>query len=307
MMQFTAPNTISVVIPAKNESVSIKAVVTAVREQIPSGSEVIVVDDGSDDDTGPRARAAGARVLRHLYSRGNGAAIKSGAAAATGDVLVFLDADGQHDPGDIPRLLSEIRDGHDLVVGSRSRRSDQSSIGRWLANGAYNRLASLLVGHHVADLTSGFRAVRRSLFLPILPLLPNGFSYPTTSTMSFYRAGHSVRFLPITVRGRTAKEGSHIRPIRDGLRFLTIILKVVTLYSPLKVFAPASGLLLLSSAGWYGYTFLTQGRFTNMGMLLALSALLAFLFGLLSEQVTTLIHMQARQAADVPPTADEQS
>jgi glycosyltransferase involved in cell wall biosynthesis len=277
----------SVVVPAKNESRSIVALVRELKSRY-AQSEVVVVDDGSCDGTGDIAAAAGARVVKQPYSKGNGAAIKRGALAATGDVLVFMDADGQHDPADVERLLHKYEEGYDLVVGARSGLSSQASILRWGANGFYSRLASWMVGQPIDDLTSGFRVVNRRKFLSFLYLLPNGFSYPTTSTMAFYRAGYSVGFLPIKVAKREGN--SHINLLRDGLRFLLIIFKIGTLYSPLKVYFPFS--VLTAGLGFTNYvvTAFTTGswRFTNMTALLISSGVIIFLLGLLSEQLTNL-------------------
>lgn len=295
---------IDVIIPARNESEGIAEVCRRVIEH--TGQAPIVVDDGSDDGTGELAAAAGARVIRHPYPKGNGAAIKAGARSSDADVLIFMDGDGQHDPADIPRLLSLLDEGFDLVVGARTRRQDQASLPRYLANWAYNRISSWLAGQRVADLTSGFRAARRVPFMEILPLLPNGFSYPTTSTMAFYRAGHSVTYLPIAVAQRDQPGTSHIRPIRDGARFFTIIFKVVTLYSPLKVFAPASAALFAAALSYYAYTYLSDGRFTNMGVLLFVSAILVFLIGLIAEQITMLTHLQLHgRGRPTPPPEDQ--
>ena len=286
-------NSVSVVIPAKNEEVSITDVVTGVRTACP-GAEIVVVDDGSTDATGARAAAAGATVLRHPQSRGNGAAIKSGARAARGEILVFMDADGQHDPAHIPQLLQELEQGYDLAIGARGARS-QASVARWFGNGLYNLLASWMVGHRVLDLTSGFRAVRARLFRDFMHLLPNGFSYPTTSTMAFYRAGHGVTFVPVPVGRREGR--SHIRLFRDGARFLVIIFRVGTLYSPLKIFLPCSLLFLLPGLAYSSYTLLALHRFTNFGALLLITAIIVFLMGLLSEQITTLMYLGLRAAA----------
>lgn len=253
--------------------------------------EVIVVDDGSTDNTAQVARDAGAQVVTHPYSKGNGAAIKSGARAASGEVIVFMDADGQHDPADIQRLLDRINEGYDLVVGARQRGS-QASVGRGLANGFYNRLATYMTGHNVEDLTSGFRAVRADKFREFLYLLPNGFSYPTTSTMAFFRAGYSVTYVPIHAAQRLGK--SHIKPLSDGVRFLLIIFKIGTLYSPLKLFAPVSALAFLIATLWYGYTLVMEGRFTNMSALLYTGSVMVFLMGLISEQITALMYKDAR-------------
>ncbi|MCY1274585.1 Undecaprenyl-phosphate 4-deoxy-4-formamido-L-arabinose transferase [compost metagenome] len=281
---------LSIVLPAKNESAAIGQTLHAIMSAFPE-AEVVVVNDGSSDDTAAVALASGARVLHHPYSKGNGAAIKTGARAATGDLIVFMDADGQHDPADISRLLKVIERGYDMAVGARQKGS-QASMGRGLANGLYNRLASWMTGHRVEDLTSGFRAVRADKFREFLYLLPNGFSYPTTSTMAFFRAGYSVAYEPIHAAKRIGK--SHIRLLRDGSRFLIIIFKIGTLYSPLKVFAPvALGMFMLASA-WYGWTWWDQGRFTNMSALLYSGSVMVFLMGLISEQITALMYKDNR-------------
>lgn len=280
---------ISIVLPAKNESAAIGATVASIRQHYPNTAavEVLVVNDGSTDNTAAVAQSAGARVLYHPYSKGNGAAIKTGARAASGDVIVFMDADGQHDPADISRLLTELEQGYDMVVGARQNGS-QASVGRGLANGFYNRLASWMTGHKVADLTSGFRAARADKFREFLYLLPNGFSYPTTSTMAFFRAGYAVAYVPIHAAKRIGK--SHIRLLRDGARFLLIIFKIGTLFSPLKIFAPVALVMFLIASGWYGWTWAHEGRFTNMSALLYTGSVMVFLMGLISEQITALMY-----------------
>lgn len=282
---------ISIVIPARDESMAIGAVVGKVRKLLPA-AEIIVVDDGSLDGTAEAARAQGAEVVRHPYPKGNGAAIKTGARHAQGDILVFLDGDGQHDPEDIPRLLKGIADGHDLVVGARGAAS-QSSPWRLAANWVYNHLASWIVGQRIRDLTSGFRAARAAPFREFLDLYPNGFSCPTTSTMAFFRAGYSVAYVPIKAAPHTG--GSHIRLVHDGGRFFIIIFRIGTLYSPLKIFAPVSALLFAMGSSYYAYTYATQGRFTNFGALLFLSAIMIFMIGLVSEQITALVFLNRRR------------
>ncbi len=281
-----AAGALSVVLPARNEQGAVGATVAAVRALHPL-AEVIVVDDGSNDQTARVAAEAGACVLSRPYGMGNGAAIKAGARAAHGDVIVFMDADGQHDPADIARLLQRLDEGYDMVVGARDAGS-QASVGRGLANAAYNTLASWMTGHRVADLTSGFRAVRAARFREFLHLLPNGFSYPTTSTMAFFRSAYPVAYVPIRAARRVGT--SHIQPLRDGLRFLLIIFKIATLYSPLKLFAPAAACFALLGLGNYFYTFVTAHRFTNMSALFLSASVIVFLIGLISEQITNLTY-----------------
>lgn len=280
---------ISVVIPAKNEAAGLSATLPKLREMYPD-AEVIVVDDGSTDGTVGIAATNGARVLSLPYSMGNGAAIKRGSRAAMGDVIVFMDADGQHDPSHIAQLIEKCDEGYDMVVGAREG-SGQASFHRGLANTVYNKLASAMTGHAIADLTSGFRAVRADKFREFLHLLPNGFSYPTTSTMAFFRSGYTVAYVQIPV-GRRMGAASHIRPIKDGVRFLLIIFKIATLYSPLKLFVPASGIFVLLGLGYYAWTFTTEHRFTNMSLLLLSAAVIIFLIGLISEQITSLTYQR---------------
>lgn len=282
---------ISVVLPAKNEGQVIGRVVAAIRAQMPE-AEILVVDDGSSDDTAAQAREGGARIVAHPYSMGNGAAIKTGARAAEGDVLVFMDADGQHDAADIPRLLARLDEGYDMVVGARDGGS-QASLGRSLANRFYSRLASYMTGRRIADLTSGLRAARALRFREFLYLLPNGFSYPTTSTMAFFRAGYPVAYVPIKAARRVGT--SHVRVLRDGARFLLIIFKIGTLYSPLKLFAPVALVQFLLGVGYYGYTFLAHGRLSLATIFLLTASVTTFLIGLVSEQITQLMY---RSTAD---------
>lgn len=278
---------ISVILPAKNEAEGLRSVLPALRACLPD-AEVIVVDDGSTDDTAAVAAAHGARVLSSPYPMGNGAAIKRGARAATGEILVFMDADGQHDPACIQTLLAKLDEGYDMVVGARDW-AGQAGVSRGVANAFYNWLATRMTGYPVKDLTSGFRAVRAERFREFLHLLPNGFSYPTTSTMAFFRSAYPVAYVPVPVARRKGN-GSHIRPVRDGLRFLLIIFKIATLYSPVKLFAPAAMCFFLAGAGYYAYTYATYGRFTNMSLLLLSAAVIVFLIGLVSEQITSLMY-----------------
>jgi glycosyltransferase involved in cell wall biosynthesis len=289
MSQDRNSGALSIIIPAKNESEVIGELVRTVRSEFPD-AEIIVVDDGSIDNTASAAEEAGATVIRHPESLGNGAAVKSGARAARGEILAFMDGDGQHDPREFGPLLEKLDQGYDMAVGARNSKS-HASIGRLFANGLYNRLASRLSGRQITDLTSGFRVVRASLFKRFLYLLPNGFSYPTTITMAFLRSGFPICFVPVAVGERTGK--SHIRPLHDGVRFFAIIFKVATLYAPLKIFMPISGLFFLTGLGYYAYTFFFFGRFTNMSMLVFSASVIIFLIGLISEQITALTYSKS--------------
>ncbi len=243
------------------------------------------MNDGSDDDTAEVCKAFNVKMVSHPYRMGNGAAIKAGARIATGEILVFMDADGQHDPEDISRLLEKMEEGYEMVVGAREFKN-HASFPRRIANALYNRMASFMSGFRVEDLTSGFRAVRARHFRKFLYLLPNGFSYPTTSTMAFFRSGFPVAYVPITARKRIGK--SHIRMVKDGLRFFVIILKIGTLFSPMRLFLPVSAALFLTGVSYYAYTYISYHSFTNMSALLILSALFTFLIGILSELVSSL-------------------
>lgn len=276
--------------PAKNEERSVGQLVEQIYQLLPD-CEVIVVDDGSTDDTKACAERAGATVIKHDVSLGNGAAIKNGVRSATGEIYVFLDADGQHHPADIPKLLRHLQGTCKLVVGARSRKQ-HASLGRMFANSAYNKLASMVSGQSIKDLTSGFRVARAKDFEDFLPLLPNGFSYPTTSTMAFLRSGYGVRYVDIDIRPRAQDSSSHIRPLRDGVRFLLIIFKITVLYSPLKLFFPLSLATAFLTAIYSTFTYLHFGDLTTVtGSLGASTTLLIFLIGLVSEQITALTYM----------------
>ena len=282
---------LSVILPARNEAAAIGPLLAEISQRLPE-AELIVVDDGSSDDTAAIATRHDAHVISHPYPKGNGAAVKTGAREATGDILVFMDADGQHRPEDIPRLLAKLEEGYDMVVGARGMQ-DHAGAHRGFANAIFNRLASWMVNHRVSDLTSGFRAVRAERFRRFIYLLPNSFSYPTTCTMSFFRAGFSVAYVPVSMPPRIGQ--SHIRPFRDGVRFILIIIKIGTLYSPLKLFLPISGAFFTTGLAYYTYTYLTTHRFTNMSALLFITSVLVFLIGLVSEQITMLTYKDSDQ------------
>lgn len=276
---------LSVIIPAKNEATGLRSLLPALLALLP-GAEILIIDDGSEDSTPEVCAQFEVRSLRHPYSKGNGAAIKTGARAARGQVLVFMDADGQHRPEEIPRLLEQFDQGYDMVVGARQLGS-HAGTHRAVANDVFSRFASWMVMQPIADLTSGLRVVDAVRFRQFLYLLPNGFSYPTTITMSFFRAGYSVAYVPIHAPPRSSG-ASHIHPVRDGFRFLLIIIKIGTLFSPQKLFLPISAGFFVTGLAYYLYTYFTSGRFTNMSALLFISAVFTFLIGIVSEQISAL-------------------
>ncbi|MEX2481128.1 MAG: glycosyltransferase family 2 protein [Gammaproteobacteria bacterium] len=282
-------NGYSIVLPARNEAANLDRLLPEIRRLHPQ-AELVVVDDGSNDHTVEVCAAHTARCIQHPYSMGNGAAIKTGARHAESDVLVFMDADGQHDPAAIGALLERLDQGYEMAVGAR-RWNTHASRGRRIANYVYNRLASYMAGQRIEDLTSGFRAVRRRHFLRFLYLLPNGFSYPTTVTMAFFRSALPVAYVPIEARRRGGR--SHIRLLEDGLRFFVIILKVGTLFSPMRLFLPVSLVLFATGALYYLYTYINFHRFTNMSAVVILSAMLTFLIGILAELVSALHYKDA--------------
>jgi len=277
---------ITIILPAKNEAVSLGILLPKLRQHYPE-EEIIVVNDGSSDHTVEICSQNHVKVVSHAYSMGNGAAIKTGARNASGDILVFMDADGQHDPTDINRLIEKLDADFEMAVGARQS-DTHASLARRIGNSLYNRLASWMTGYPIEDLTSGFRATRARHFKRFLYLLPNKFSYPTTITMAFFRAGLPVAYVPIQAINRQGNSKSHIRFFHDGFRFLIIILKIGALFSPMRFFLPISGLLLFTGICYYGYTYINWGRLTNMSTILILSSLFTFLIGIVSEQISAL-------------------
>ncbi len=282
----TTPH-LSIVMPARNEATALAGLLPALRERF-AEAEILVVDDGSTDDTAEICRNHGVRCLSRPYPMGNGAAIKHGARHAKGEVIVFMDADGQHQPAHVERLLERFEKGdYEMLVGARPW-SAQAGMLRGIGNRIFNWLASWMTGHRIPDLTSGLRVVKAARFREFLHLLPNGFSYPTTSTMAFFRSGYSVGYEPVDVQPRIGD--SHLNIWKEGGRFLLIIFRIGVMYSPMKLFAPVSLALFIAATLLYGYNFLTEGRFTNMSALLYSTSLLTFLIGLLSEQINGLMY-----------------
>jgi glycosyltransferase involved in cell wall biosynthesis len=280
----------TVIIPAFNEGASIAAVVAELRASAP-WREILVVDDGSTDDTGARAAGSGARVVTHPYNKGNGAAVKTGIRVAATPFILIADADGQHRPADAVRLVEHLGP-YDLVVGARAPRT-HASLARRVGNAALNGIASYLTQHQIPDLTSGFRAARRAYVMEFLHLLPNGFSTPTTTTLAFIKAGYSVRFEPIDASQREGT--SKIRLGSDGVGFFLILLKVITIYSPLRIFVPISAASFLIGAAYALWTIATQSHVTNSSVLLIVLSVVILLVGLISEQISSL-RFEGRQS-----------
>jgi glycosyltransferase involved in cell wall biosynthesis len=292
---------VSILIPVFNEAARLGDILTAVRALRLTGSEIIVIDDGSTDGSADVAMSAGANVIRHPYNIGNGAAIKTGIRTARGRLLVLMDGDGQHKPEDIPRLLAEARHYH-MVVGARAKGS-KLRFHRYVANVIYNLLASYVTRFKVKDLTSGFRVLSRLEAMRYIDLLPNTFSYPTTLTLAFLRSGLTVKYVPIQTLYRAGQ--SKISLVKDGVRFLLIITKIATLFSPLRIFLPVSIFFFLGGTANYLYTYLTQHRFTNMSVFLLTTAVIIFMLGLISEQIA-LLRMERLHVMSQPLSEKEQ-
>lgn len=280
----------SVIVPAFNEALSIRQLVGDLQAAA-SWHEILVVDDGSSDDTGAQASAAGARVIRHPYNKGNGAAVKSGIRQASGTFVLIVDGDGQHRPTDAVRLISQLHE-YDLVVGARSTATQATASRRW-GNSLLNSLASYLTERPIPDLTSGFRAARRDCLLEFLHLIPNGFSTPTTTTLAFLKAGYSVQFVPVEAAVRQGVSKIRLGP--DGAKFLLILLKLITIFSPLRIFVPVSLATFTLGAAYAVWTIATQSHVTNSSVLLILLSVVMFLIGLVSEQIASLRFERPRE------------
>ena len=277
------PAVVSIVIPAYNEADVIGEVVASLARSA-AWHEIIVVDDGSGDGTSARASAAGATVVTHPYNKGNGAAVKSGIRRATGEFVLIIDGDGQHPPDDARRLAARLGE-YDLVIGARAA-ATQATVARRLGNGALNWLASYLTGRHIPDLTSGFRGARRACLREFIHLLPNGVSTPTTTTLAFIKAGYNVAFEPIEARERIGQ--SKIRLASDGAKFFMIIVKIVTIFSPMRVFLPLAGVSVAAGLGYGIWNVAAHARIPNGAVLLILFGVMVFLVGLVSEQISAL-------------------
>ncbi|MFQ5503833.1 MAG: glycosyltransferase family 2 protein [Planctomycetota bacterium] len=290
---------VSIVIPVLNEEKNLEALLEEIVETLMQVQgflfEILVIDDGSSDRSSEISRSMDARVVTHPVNLGNGAAVKRGIREARGDWILLMDGDGQHPPSVIPELLEKSK-AWDMVVASRG--GSGGSLHRNLANRIYNGLASYVTGMKIPDLTSGFRIARADALQGFVTLLPNTFSYPTTITLAMIKSGYAVSFHPFEVRGRHGL--SKINLLRDGSRFLLIIVKLATFTAPLKVFLPVSFSIGALGLVWYVYTYLTTQRFTNMAVLLLVQASVIFALGLISEQVAQLRFERTGPASDEP-------
>lgn len=278
------PSDVTVILPAFNEAAAIAEIIGRIR-RMSAEYRILVVDDGSRDGTADTARSAGAAVVSHESNFGNGAAVKTGIRAAQTSIVVLMDADGQHPPESIPALLTTLQE-YDMVVGSRSA-SAQSAF-RQFGNILLNAFARLLAGRQILDLTSGFRAARRDALLEYIHLFPNGFSYPTTSTIAFLKGGYRVKFLPVDGMEKRKTGVSKIRPFRDGLKFLTIMIRLAVLFEPVRVFAPPGLGLFLTGGALLAYQAVFWGRIEELPILLVLSGLIILFVGFLADLVASL-------------------
>ncbi len=279
---------LTVIIPVYNEGQIIDSLLAEIKQALNDyqpGFELLVVNDGSTDNTGDILARAGVRVINHPYNMGNGAAIKSGIRNAGGEVIVLMDGDGQHNPQDIVRLLQHIPR-YDMVIGSRTTGDYQGPFHRRLANKVYNLLASYITQHRIVDLTSGFRAIKRNIAKKFVYLLPNTFSYPTTITLAMIKAGYSLKYLPVATNKRVGK--SKIRLWRDGIRFFLIMLKIATLFSPFRIFLPISLASILTGLVYGSYMIIQHQHFSNMVLLLLITGVLVFLLGLIAEEINMM-------------------
>ncbi len=281
---------IEIIIPAYNEAENISFTIKGIQDALGKDCRIVVIDDASDDNTAREAVELGAKVIRHPYRMGNGASIKTGIRNSSADILILMDADGQHNPKDIHALLKHILE-YDMVIGARnfSRLTPRN-----LANIIYNIFAAYITRFKILDLTSGFRVVKRNIALNFLYLLPNGFSYPTTITLGFLKTGRSIKYVPVESTPRL-KGKSSINILGDGTRFFIIIAKIATFFSPLRVFLPVSLVFFVSGISYYLYTYFTQHRFTNMAVFLLSNSVLIFMLGLVSEQISQLRMDQTEQ------------
>jgi glycosyltransferase involved in cell wall biosynthesis len=280
---------LSIIIPCHNEARNLPELIADIQKVMevrPESYEIVAVDDASTDKTAEAARTAGARVITHPYNLGNGAAVKTGIRSAKGTIVLMMDGDGQHEPEVIPKILEQLVD-YDLVVAARNAKS-HAGAHRLAANKIYNRLASYVTKVRILDLTSGFRATSRNTAMRYLYLFPNSFSYPSTMTMAYLRSGLSLKYVPIDAPPRGKGSKSKIRLFSDGARFILIITRIATIYSPFRVFLPLSAFFFITGCGYYFYTYMISHRFTNMSMLLFSTSVIIFMLGLVSEQISQL-------------------
>ena len=275
---------LSIVMPCLNEAENLVSLLPELKKAQPN-AEILVINDGSTDNSASICHEYEVKVISHPKPLGNGASIKTGAREASGEIIIFMDADGQHSPEDIQPLLDKLAEGYDMVVGARHSHT-HASKGRLLGNTFFNKLASFMTGQKIEDLTSGFRAVRAKHFKKFLYLLPNGFSYPTTSTMAFFRSALPVAYIPIHAGKREGK--SKIKLVKDGFRFFIIILKIGALFSPMRLFLPVSALTFFLGVLNHIHSYITSGSFSNGSLLLYVASVFIFLMGILSEQISSL-------------------
>ena len=283
---------VSIIIPVYNEEEVIGSVLEGLREWR-ARAEIIVIDDASTDRSAEIAARAGVRVIRHRVNKGYGAALKTGIRAAVGDVIVMMDADGEHDTAQIQRLLDAMGD-NDMVVGARGKGSHAPLMrrpGKWILSQVANYLAQT----NIPDLNSGFRAFRKDIARLFLHILPNGFSFSTTLTLALFKEGFNIAYVPIITTPRVGSP-STVNPLRDGINTLMLIIRIIALFDPIKVFLPTSlALFLVGVSYWIGsgvfrYASHIEPAFhiPTGALLVMLSAVIVFMFGILADQVSAI-------------------
>lgn len=277
----------SIVIPAYNEECGLVFALENLRRcGLLDTCEVVVVDDASTDKTAEVAeRFSGVRLIRHGVNKGYGAALKTGIRASRGQKIVVLDGDGQH-PAEPIREVIRMLDTSALVIGGRDRRSLQSKS-RLIGKAVIRWLAEYLFEQRLPDYNSGFRGFRREAITPVLNLMPNGFSFSTTSTLAFLKLGYEIGEIPITVAPRQGRPSS-VKFARDGGKTILLICRIIMLFNPLKIFVPGAAFMTAVGVIWAAVGVLFYQRVPNSAVALLTLGFLLFFVGLLADQISIL-------------------
>jgi glycosyltransferase involved in cell wall biosynthesis len=274
---------ISIIIPAFNEEEVIGSVVQSIHSAFPD-SEIIVVNDGSTDNTAAELSKSGVIILNHDLNRGYGASLKTGARAARRDYVLFCDGDGQHSVEDVRRLMNEC-DGYDLVVGARKSDSHRPFLRR-PGKFVMRKYSEFLAGTKIPDLNSGLRIFKRDTLMRYLHLMPDGFSFSTTSTFTMIKSNRKYKYIPITVQKRIGK--SSVRQLKHGPQALMLMLRLAVLFEPLKLFLWIAGILFILSLASLAIDMCSAGGFSDTTVILSIATIIIFMSGLLCDQVSAM-------------------